>query len=137
MWKGLLSVLPISLLALSALMLPACSTEQRAATRTEDQRLEALKQERKMYQERVQAQLRGLETQIDILKQQMKAERRTGHKQLDERMAVLEQRRKAADQMLDKLNASSEVAWQNMKVGFESAMRELQNAYAQAAARFK
>lgn len=122
-------------LALSLWLWPACSTEQRAASQEENQRLAEARQEKQMYQDKVEAQLRELDREIDALRAKMG--KSLNRKQLDQQMDELERKRAIAHQELDKLKNSSQEAWQDMKAGIDSAVQDLETAYQQAASHFK
>jgi hypothetical protein len=52
-------------------------------------------------------------------------------------MADLDKKREAAHLRLEKLKNSSQEAWVDMKLGIDSAMDDLENAYQRAASHFK
>jgi hypothetical protein len=102
-----------------------------------DSAAETAKEEEQVYQDRVEANLRDLDQQIDALKVKMKKENKVEHKQLDQQMAELERKRDVAHQKLEKLGTSSQEAWGDMRSGIDAAMDDLEAAYEQAASHFK
>jgi TolA-binding protein len=123
-------------MAISLLLWPACSTEQNGASANENTAAEMARQEKLMYQNKVDAHLRDLERQIDALKAKVK-QGKAENRQLDRQMAELERKREVAHQKLEKLETSSQEAWGVMKEGIDAAMKDLQTVYEKAAADFK
>ena len=126
----------VGALALLLLVLPACTTEQRAASQNENQNRESAQRDREIYQDKVNAQLRDLDQKIDALKVKLENEK-LNRKQINREMDELDRKRAAAQRQMDRLKSSSQDAWQDMKVGIQAAMRDLESAYDQAAAHFK
>jgi TolA-binding protein len=127
----------VCVMALSMWLWPACSTETNRASQNVDSAAETAKEEEQVYQDRVEANLRDLDQQIDALKVKMKKENKVEHKQLDQQMAELERKRDVAHQKLEKLGTSSQEAWGDMRSGIDAAMDDLEAAYEQAASHFK
>jgi TolA-binding protein len=127
----------VCVLAMSLLLWPACSTGQNRASQDVDNAAETARQEKQMYQDRVEANLRDLDRQIGALKAKIAKENEVERRHLDQQMAELERKREVAHQKLEKLETSSQEAWGDMKTGIDAAMEDLQSAYERAAADFK
>jgi peptidoglycan hydrolase CwlO-like protein len=113
----------------------AASTAQQAAARSKEKD-EAGVIEREQYQDKIEAKLRQLDNEIAALNVKMRKQGKWAGKQLDQQMAELEQKREAAGQQFQKLKNSSQDAWQDMRVGIDAAVKDLQAAYTRIAARF-
>lgn len=92
---------------------------------------------KQVYQKEIEAKLDLLDAQIaemrakaDIASAELKV-------RYQEQLRVLTERRETAGQKLDELKQSSEAAWENMKVGVESAFGELKTAFNQAMDQFQ
>ena len=126
----------ICVMAMSLMLWPACSTEQNRAGQNVNNAAETARQEKQMYQDKIEAKLRDLDQQIDALKVKIGKQNRVDRKQLQQQMAELDRKRVAAHQELEKLKNSSEEAWQDMKAGIEAAIGDLETAYERAASHF-
>jgi TolA-binding protein len=127
----------VCVIGMALMFWPGCSTEQRAANQNESKQAEAAKQERQMYQDKIEARLRELDQEIDALKKDIGTKSKADRKQLDRETADLERKREAAHQQLKELQDSGQAAWGDVKVGIDAALRDLETAYHQAASRFK
>jgi TolA-binding protein len=127
----------ICIMGLSLLLLPACSTEQNRASQNSNNSMESARQERQEYQEKADSKLRELDQQIATLKSRLETEKNVDRKEVGRQMAELDRKRAEAQRQLDRLEHSSEGAWQDMKAGIDAAMDDLESAYHQAAAHFK
>lgn len=127
----------LSIIAISLLLWPACSTEQKTASQNEKRETETARQEREEFQGKVEAQLRDLDREIDALRAKMGKPNKVRRKQVEKQMAELERKREAAQEEFEKLQNSSQEAWKDMKVGIDAAMEDLETAYKQAASHFK
>jgi TolA-binding protein len=124
-------------MALSWLLWPACSTEQNRASQDENRGAEAAKQERQMYQDKIEAKLRDLDQQIETLKTKMGKLDKADRRQFEKQMAELDRKRAAAHEEFEKLKNPSQEAWQDLKAGIDAAINDLEAAYRQAASHFK
>jgi TolA-binding protein len=133
-------------LAMSLMLWPACSTEQNKASQNENKGTESARQQRQMYQTQIEAKLRELDHEIDALTKKIEnenSEDRTRARQQEYRakaqqqMAELDRERAAARRQLDRLQNSGQDAWQDVKVGIDAAVQDLQAAYDRAASEFK
>jgi TolA-binding protein len=124
-------------MAMSLWFWPACSTQQNAASPNENTAVETARQEKQMYQDRVETNLRDLDRKIDVLKAKIAKANKVDRKQLDQEMAELDRKSEIAHQKLERLQISSQEAWVNMKAGIDSAMDDLETAYKQAVSHFQ
>jgi multidrug resistance efflux pump len=96
-----------------------------------------MKEKRKAYEEKLDAQLNEWNTQIDLLKakaQNVKAEAKIEYSKTIE---ALEQKRNAAKTKLRELKAAGEEAWDDLKTGAEKAWAEVKIAFHDATSKFK
>jgi ribosome-associated translation inhibitor RaiA len=130
--------LMLSILTACLLLCPACDVEQTGGSPINpgDSATEAIRHERQMYQNRVQANLNDLERRIAALKARLRNHERGAEKR-DQLISGLDRKRAGAFQKLEGLKTSSHEAWGDMKAGIDSAMDELEIAYQQANSHFK
>lgn len=89
------------------------------------------------YQHRVETKLGKLNTQIVELKVKVAQIKVSANKSRYDKVAALSARQQEAQTKLQQLKSADEEAWQGFKVGMESAMHELQDAFNGALAQFK
>ena len=137
--KTLTWVLPMALLLASS-----CTSEQRAGRR--DRGKEATQEQKRLYQEQIEAAIRDLNAKIRVLTGQIerkKAEdlpkvRRDEYRaELQRKLEELDQGREIARQKLEKLRNSSTGVWQAAEAEAEEAVRDLESKYNQIASEFK
>lgn len=126
----------ICVMAMSLLLWPACNADLNRASQNENHDAETARQQRLIYQAKIEAKLRYLDREIDELKTEME-QSRVDRNQYDQRMAELERKRKLAHEKLERLKTSSQEAWVDMKAGIDAAMDDLESAYQKAASHFK
>lgn len=90
---------------------------------------------KQIYQHKVEAQLSKLDTQIVGLKARV-AQGKTTTKRYD-KVDALSAKQQEAQAKLQMLQSANEEVWQEFKVGVESALHELQDAFNNALAQFK
>ncbi len=96
---------------------------------------ENLDQKKKIYEERVRAELDKLNAQIAELRakgDQVKADARIQYTNLLEELQV---KQSAAERKLSEMQSSSEDAWADLQRGFEKAWSDLQTAFDSAASK--
>lgn len=123
------------LVSLTSVMGAASDAQQTAARSKEQEQAGA--NERQQYQEKIEAKLRELDGEIAALKAKSARQGKESGKDFNQQIAELEQKVKDARQKFDKLKESSQGAWQDMKVGIDAAVKDLQTAYGRAAMHFK
>ena len=124
-------------LSLSLLLWSACSSvEPRAATQDGKSAVESAQQEKQVYQAKVDAKLYDLDRRIDALQEKVDKQAKAGRKQLERQMSELRRKRQVTHRELDEFENSSLEAWQQMKVGLNSAVQDLESAYEKAASHF-
>ncbi|MGO8814065.1 MAG: hypothetical protein ACLQVG_05270 [Terriglobia bacterium] len=128
----------VCLLAMTPLFFSlGCSVQQDRASQNDNNAMESARQKREMYQDQLAEKLRDLDQEISALKTRIENDNKGDRKQLDREMDELEQKRAVAHEKLEKLRDSSQAAWEDMKVGMDAAMKDLEVAYKQADAHFK
>jgi len=102
-----------------------------------EEAMETVTKKRKVYVDRVEAQLKEWGTEIDILKakaEKAKAEAKITYlKQIEE----LRSKQESVKQKVHQLKGSGEEAWEDVKKGVDNAFADLRQALKQAASRFK
>lgn len=96
-----------------------------------------MKDKRKAYEEKLDAQLKEWNAQIALLKAQ--AENAKADAKIDYYKAIeaLEDKQNKAKTKLQELQAAGDEAWEAVKTGAEKAWAEVKIAYHDAASRFK
>ena len=89
-----------------------------------------------MYQHQIEAKLRALDQHIGALKKNAGKQSKVDRKELVKEIAELDRKSAAAHLEFEKLQNSSQTAWQDMKSGLEAAVKDLETAYDKAASRF-
>lgn len=92
---------------------------------------------KQVYQKEIEAKLDLLDAQIAEMRAKADLASAELKVQYQEQLRMLTERRKTAGQKLNELQQSSEAAWENMKVGVESAFGELKTAFDKAMAQFQ
>lgn len=126
----------IMFLASFASVIGAASSAQLSAARSKE-KTQAGISERQQYQDKVEAKLRELDGEIAALKAKSAKQRKDSGRDFDQEMARLQQKVKDARQKFAQLKNSSQGAWQDMKEGIDTAVKDLQTAYDRAALHFK
>jgi septal ring factor EnvC (AmiA/AmiB activator) len=126
----------VCVMAMSLLLWPACNADLNRASQNENNTAETARQQRLVYQAKIEAKLRYLDREVDELKTKLE-QSKVDRKEYDQRMAELERKREVAHQKLEKLRTSSQAAWVDMKAGIDAALDDLESAYDKAASHFK
>jgi len=128
----------LSLLAALVLLMciPCCSQEAPSTQQKNGEHVTA-SQQRDAYQEKAEARLRELKRQIDVLNAKASKQSSETRMEFDRQIANLDRQRATVQKQLDKLKASSQQAWHDMKPNLEAAMKNLEAAYQHAAADLK
>lgn len=92
---------------------------------------------RQIYQHKVEKQLGQLNTQIIGLKAKVSQSKPNAEIRQDDKFNALSKKHQKAQMKLQMLKFASEDTWQADKVGMESALHELQDAFNNALAQFK
>jgi hypothetical protein len=92
---------------------------------------------RKVYQEKIEAQLKEWGIQIDLLK--AKAERSKAEVKIKylEQIEELRKKQEVVKEKLHELRQSGDEAWEDFKDGLEEALDEMKKALKRGASRFK
>jgi predicted ATP-binding protein involved in virulence len=92
---------------------------------------------RKAYEEKIDAQLKEWNAQIDLLK--AKADKAKTEAKIDyyKTIEALQHKQEEARIKLKELKAAGDEAWEDVKKGAEKAWAEIKTAYNDAASRFK
>ena len=96
-----------------------------------------MKDKRKAYEEKLDAQLKEWNAQITLLK--AKAENAKAGARIDyyKTIEALEQKQDKAKTKLQELQTAGDDAWEAVKTGAEKAWAEVKTAYHDAASKFK
>jgi hypothetical protein len=97
----------------------------------------AMKNKRKAYEEKLDAQLDEWSAQIGVLK--AKAEKAKAEVKIEyyKTIEVLERKQRDAKRKLQELKTAGDEAWEDLKTGAEKAWAEVKAAYHDASSRFK
>jgi multidrug resistance efflux pump len=92
---------------------------------------------RKVYEEKIDAQIKEWNAQIDMLK--AKADKAKAEAKIDfyKTIDALQHKQEEARAKLKELKAAGDEAWEDVKNGAEKAWAEIKTAYKDAASRFK
>jgi hypothetical protein len=92
---------------------------------------------RKAYEEKLDAELKEWNAEIELLK--AKAANVTAGMKIDynETINVLQHKQTEVRKRLQELQAASDAAWEDLKIGLEKAWFEVRTAYQDAMSRFK
>jgi hypothetical protein len=92
---------------------------------------------RKAYEEKIDAQLKEWNAQIDLLK--AKADKAKAEAKIDyyKTIDALQHKQEEARTKLKELKTAGDEAWEDVKKGAEKAWAEIKTAYKDAASRFK
>lgn len=131
-----MKILAILFLVTFASLIGAASNAKQAAVRPSE-KADAGTSERQQYQEKIEAKLHELDREITALKAEAAKQGRAAGKQVDQQLPELERKYEIARQKFEKFKNSSQGAWQDMKVGIDAAMKDLQAAYNRAAEHYK
>lgn len=92
---------------------------------------------RKVYEEKIDAQIKEWNAQIDLLK--AKADKAKAEAKIDfyKTIDALQHKQEEARTKLKELKTAGDEAWEDVKNGVEKAWAEIRIAYKEAASRFK
>jgi hypothetical protein len=92
---------------------------------------------RKAYEEKIEAQLKEWNAQIDLFK--AKADRAKAEAKIDfyKTIDILQGKEEEARAKLKELKTAGDAAWEDVKKGVDKAWAEIKSAYKDAASRFK
>lgn len=93
--------------------------------------------QRRIYQEKVQAEFEKLNAQIDEYRAKASQAQADAKIQYQNQLEKLSAKQAAAEQKLKELQASSEDAWQEIQLGFENAWNDLKGAFSEAVSKFE
>jgi len=96
-----------------------------------------MKDKRKAYEKKLDAQLNALNAQIELLK--AKADKAKVEAKIDyyETIEALQHKQKDAKAKLQELKTAGDEAWEDLKTGAEKVWAEVKTAYHDASSRFK
>lgn len=92
---------------------------------------------KKAYEEKVQAQLDQWKAEIEKYKAKAEAAKADTKIEYEKRVAELKEKHQQVSDRLSKLRASSDDAWEDIKIGLEVARESLSQAFDSAYSRFK
>jgi hypothetical protein len=94
-------------------------------------------EQRRAYQDKIEASLRQLDGKIGDL--EVAAKKAKGEARVEKEQAIgeIQQKRAAAARKLEMLKSSSQDAWAEIKVGLDAAIAELEKAYERAKFHFE
>ncbi len=115
-------------LVAALLLSPACTPPRTAGSRGPHQRTD--------YLSRSKAELNRLDQHINDLKAKADRAQGSAKAELNAEIDQLRQKEAAARQRIAQIEAASEDSWQSLQSGADAALKDLQKAYDQAAARF-
>jgi hypothetical protein len=92
---------------------------------------------RKVYEEKIDAQIKEWNAQIDLLK--AKADKAKAEAKIDfyKTIDALQQKQEEAKAKLKELKTAGDEAWEDVKKGAEKAWADIRKAYKDATSRFK
>ena len=139
MGTGCCSKISLSPFILSSCAGPQVLPRKRTANRVKTSMREvvAMKEKRKAYERKLDAQLDEWSAQINVLK--AKADKAKAEVKIEyyKTIEVLERKQKDARAKLQELKTAGDEAWEDLKTGAEKAWAEVKNAYHDARSRFK
>ena len=96
-----------------------------------------MKNKRKAYEEKLDAQLDEWSAQINVLKARADKAKAEVKIEYYKTIEVLERKQKDAKAKLQELKTAGDEAWEDLKTGAEKAWDEVKTAYREASAKFK
>jgi uncharacterized coiled-coil DUF342 family protein len=92
---------------------------------------------RRAYEEKLEAQMREWNAQIDLLKAKADTAKAEAKVEYYARIEALQQKRDKARAKLQELKAAGDEAWEELKAGAEKAWAEVKSAIHDATSKFK
>ena len=92
---------------------------------------------RRAYEEKLEAQMREWNAQIDLLKARADTAKAEAKVEYYARIEALQQKRDKARAKLQELKAAGDEAWEELKAGAEKAWAEVKSAIHDATSKFK
>ena len=96
-----------------------------------------MKNRRKAYEEKLDAQLREWNAQIDLLRAKAETVKAEAKVEFYAKIDALQHKRDSAGTKLQELKAAGDEAWEELKTGAEKAWAEVKTAFHDAASKFK
>ena len=96
-----------------------------------------MKDKRKAYEEKLDAQLEEWNAQIALLKARADKAKAEVKIEYYKNIEILQQKKDGAMAKLDELKTAGDEAWEDLKTGAEKAWSEVKTAYRDASSRFK
>jgi hypothetical protein len=96
-----------------------------------------MKDKRKAYEEKIDAQLEEWNAQIALLKAKADKARAEAKIEYSKTIEALQRRQDEASAKLHELKTTSDEAWEGLKAGAEKAWAEIRTAFHDAASKFK
>jgi len=97
----------------------------------------AMKDKRKAYEEKLDAQLDEWSAKIDVLKSQADKAKAEAKIEYYNAIEALQHKQNDARAKLKELKTAGDEAWEDVKTGAEKAWAEVKTAYHEASSRFK
>ncbi|NEP60566.1 MAG: hypothetical protein F6K31_26795 [Symploca sp. SIO2G7] len=92
---------------------------------------------KQIYEEKVKAQLKKMNAQIDELKAKGKKAQANASIEYHNQLEQLYTKRDAAQRKLEEIQKAGEEAWSELQAGFEQAWNDLSTAFEKAAAKLQ
>lgn len=92
---------------------------------------------RKAFEEKLEAQMKEWNAQIDLLKAKADTAKAEAKVEYYAKIESLQQKRDTARTKLRELKASGDEAWEDLKAGAKKAWDDVKSAYHDAASKFK
>ena len=92
---------------------------------------------KKLYEEKMDAQIKQLDARIDLLKATVEETKADVKINLQKRIEDLEDKREEAISRLQEIKDAGQVAWQELRAGMDNAIDDFKKAVAQATSKFK
>ena len=139
-------------LFLSSLFLAACSNQDQAEqpeskVTAQDVKKESKEasnaavaypeQKKEAYQQQIEAELKAFDQKLDKLKAGAMGLKDEAKVEYNQKIALLEQKKKSASETFNTLKSASGETWNDMKSGMDKAVDELRDTYDKVIAHFK
>jgi superfamily II RNA helicase len=94
-------------------------------------------QQKKEYQEQIEAKIKGYDQNLDELKVKAKGVKGEAKAEFNRQMDELRKKKEAASQKLKEMKSATGRAWEDLKSGTEAAVEDLEKTFNQMIKRFK
>ena len=94
-------------------------------------------QQKKEYQEQIEAKIKGYDQNLDELKVKAKGVKGEAKAEFNRQMDELRKKKEEASQKLKEMQSATGKAWEDLKSGVETALEDLEKTFKQMMKRFK